>query len=340
MTALRVSLGACLIANLLFSVQPATAEVYPLIVKGKVTMPDGSPPPFTVGIERVCSDLQGSAPGPITDKKGEYLWRMDVDPLRTRSCIIRATHSGYTSSTVDISGLNGYTSTTTTLDTIVISGHAADPYAIVSSDSNVPSRAASSWKAAMKALDTSNLPEAATQMQAAVQAAPKFAVGWHGLGVVLEKQQKLTEARDAYAHAIEADPKMLAPYMTLTRLCLKTKDWQSAAKNADALIKADSKKTYPEIYLHQAVARFGLKDLDGAAASVQEALQRKITRAEYVLGKILEAKGDAAGAREHISKYLELDKNTPDAALIRAQMENVGKPEAARAEPELLELLF
>jgi tetratricopeptide (TPR) repeat protein len=123
-------------------------------------------------------------------------------------------------------------------------------------------------------------------------------------------------------------------------LCLKTKDWTGAAKAADALIKADPKKTYPEIYLHQAVARYALKDLDGAAASVQEAIQRKIPRAEYVFGRILEAKGDAAGAREHISKYLELDKNTPDAELIRAHLQNVGKPDAAGPEPELLELLF
>ena len=58
-----------------------------------------------------------------------------------------------------------------------------------------------------------------------------------------------------------------------------------------------------------------------------------------MLGRILEAKGDAAGAREHISKYLELDKNTPDAEMIRAHLENIGKPDAEGAEPDL-ELLF
>ena len=187
----------------------------------------------------------------------------------------------------------------------------------------------------MKALDTSNFSEAATQMQAAVAAAPKFAVGWHALGVVQERQQKLAEARVAYEHAIEADPKMFVAYITLARLCLKTKDWQGAAKASDMLIKADSKKTVPEIYLHQAVARYGLKDLDGAAVSAQEAIQRKIPRAEYVLGRILEAKGDAAGAREHMSKYLDMDKNAPDAELIRMHLQNVGKPDAAHDEPEL-----
>jgi hypothetical protein len=339
MVARSVFPGACLAASLLFSfsVQPVSAEVYPLIVKGKVTMPDGSPPPFTVGIERVCSDLQGSAPGPITDKKGEYTWRMDVDPLRTRACFIRATHTGYTSTTVDVSGLDGSTHTTTTLDTLVITnGRTVDPYAIISNDSNMPSRASAPWKAAMKALDNRNDAEAATQMQAAVAAAPKFAIGWHALGVVEEKQlQKLSEARDAYEHAIQADPKMLAPYLALARLCIKTKDWQCAAKSVDALIKLDTKKTVTEVYLHQAVARYGLKDLDGAAASAQQAIQLKFARAEYVLGRILEAKGDAAGAREHISKYLEMDKNTPDADVIQAHLQNIGKPEASALDADL-----
>ena len=336
----RAFLGIVVVAGFLLSMGPAAGEVYPLIIKGKVTMPDGSPPPFTVGIERVCSDLQGSAPGPITNKNGEYTWRMDVDPLRTRSCYIRATHAGYTSSTIDVSALNGYTSTTTTLDTIVITGQASDPYAIIAKESGIPGGASKPWKAAMKALDTSNYQEAASQMQAAVAAAPKFAIGWHALGVVDERLEKLTEAREAYQHAIDADPKMFAAYITLARLSIKMKNWDGAAKTSDSLIKADSKRSFPEIYLHQAVARYALKDLDGAAASAQEAMKARIPRAEYVYGRILEAKGDATGAREHISKYLEIAKNAPDAPLIRTRLENLGKSEPGISEPELLELPF
>jgi hypothetical protein len=72
-----------------------------------------------------------------------------------------------------------------------------------------------------------------------------------------------------------------------------------AYRTADALIKADPTRTYTETYLHRAVALNGLKDLDGALTSVKEALkldpQHKRLREEYVLGRILEAKGDAAG---------------------------------------------
>ena len=336
MVAVRAFLGTCLAASLLCCVQPLAAETYPLIIKGRVVMEDGSPPPFTAGIETLCSDFYGSAPGPTTDKKGEYLWRMDVDPLRSRSCVIRATHPGYVSSTIDISALNGYTNTVTTLEPLVLSTRIPDPYSIVSSESGIPSKASASWKAALKAMDAKNLPECAAQLQTAVAAAPKFAVGWHALGVVQENQQNYKEARDAYEHAIAADPKLYATYVTLARVSLKLKDWAGAAKAADSLIKVDSKKNYPEIYLHQAVARYQLKDLDGAAASVQDALKLKVARAEYVLGRILEAKGDAAGAREHMSKYLEMDKKASDADAIRKHIGNIGKPDPEEPELEVL----
>ena len=54
-----------------------------------------------------------------------------------------------------------------------------------------------------------------------------------------------------------------------------------------------------------------------------------------MLGRILEAKGDLNGAREHISKYLELDPNAADAGLIKANLQNIGKPDAVGATPDL-----
>lgn len=316
---------------------PASGDTYQLILQGKVMMADGSPPPKTVGIERICSDVQGSAPGPITDKKGSYLWRMEVDPLRTRACVLRARLAGYTSSEIDISGFNSYTNPV--LPPLVLTPREGDANTISVSDNEVPSKARPAWKAAMKALDTHNMPEAARQIQAAVAAVPKFAQGWNALGAILEKQNRMPEARDAFAHAVEADPKLLPSYVGLARTDIATKDWQDAAKTADALIKVDTNRVYTEIYLHQAVAKYQLKDLDGAAAAAQQMLaldpNRKKVRTEYVLGRILEAKGDLSGAREHMSSYLAMDPGAPDLAQVRAHFESLGKPEAASVDPDL-----
>jgi Tfp pilus assembly protein PilF len=332
----RLIPGVCLIAGLFCFVAPANADTYQLILKGKVTMQDGSPPPQSVGIERICSDSYGSAPGPLTDKKtGAYIWRMEVDPMLTRQCSLRATLKGYSSTEINISALNSYSDPN--LAPLVLTRSEGDPNTISLSNDNIPSKAAPAWRAAIKALDAQNLSEVAHQLQAAVQAAPKFVQGWSVLGQIEEKQDHFPAAKDAYQHAIEADPKGLAPYLGITRVCIKAKDWDGAAMAADAMIKADTKKTFPDIYVHQAVAKYWLKDLDGAKASAEKAIaEDKIHhRSEYVLGRILEAKGDSAGAIAHISKYLELDPNTADVEQVKAHLAALNKPGLTQVEPDL-----
>jgi tetratricopeptide (TPR) repeat protein len=260
---------------------------------------------------------------------------MEVDPMRTRVCRLEATLAGYSSSSVDISNLNGYTSTTFDLAPIVLRGRMTDPLTINNAEADVPSKARSAWKAAMKGVDAGDLTEAEKQLQAVVQAAPKFGRGWHTLGIVYQTLGKLPEAQQAYTSAIEADPKLIQSYAASARLAIKSKDWAGAAKTADAGVKADAKKTFPELLLHQAVARYGGKDLDGAEASAKEALQQKVTRAEFVLGRIAAAKSDLAGAREHVAKYLELEPGATDAEIIRAYLQVLGKPEGAGVDPDL-----
>ena len=335
------SFGAfCGLAPLLIGLCPVYADTYHVIVSGKVTMEDGSAPPFTVGIERVCSDLQGSAPGPITNKKGEFVWNMEMNPFLTRSCWIRATHEGFISTSLDISGINTTSHDTThTLPPLVISKKLPDPYSIIVASENIPFRARSSYDKAMKALDQPNYAEAASQLEASVQASPKFTEAWHALGVIDERLNKMAEARDAYEHAIKSNNKFVRVYITLARLCLKTKDWDCASKAAADGEKVDLKHLYPELYLHQAVAQYERKDLAAAEASVQEAIRldplHHLPREEYVLGRILEAKGDAGAAREHMNNYLKLDPAPPDLDLLKGHLENLGKPEAASVDPSL-----
>jgi tetratricopeptide (TPR) repeat protein len=315
------------------------ADTYQVILRGKVVMQDGSAPPTAAGVQRICSDAQSDVPGPITNKKGEFLWRMDVDNMLTRVCRLEATLPGYVSTSIDISNLSGIVNNSKDLPPLVLRAKGSDPRTISNSDSDVPGPARAPWKAAMKAVDVGDVPEATNQLKLVVAAAPKFARGWHSLGIAYETQLKTADARDAYAHATEADPKMVISWVTLSRMDVLAKDWQGAAKAADTAIKLDVKHLYPEVYLHQAVARYELKDLDAAEAAATQALQldakgRKF-RAEFVMGRILAAKGDAAGAKTHISKYLTLDPNPPDSDLIKGYLDALGKPEAAAINPEL-----
>src|SRR5262249_52815310 len=102
---------------------------------------------------------------------------------------------------------------------------------------------------------------------------------------------------------------------------------------------ADVKHVYPGIYLHQAVARYGMKDLAGAEMSAKEAIRldaaHKTPRAEYVLGRILEAKGDLDGAREHMNGYLKFEPTPRDVDLVKGHIQYLGKPEAPSVAPDL-----
>jgi hypothetical protein len=54
-----------------------------------------------------------------------------------------------------------------------------------------------------------------------------------------------------------------------------------------------------------------------------------------VLGRILEAKGDVAGAKQHMAKYMTLEPAPPDLDGVRAHIDNLGKQQTTEAEPEL-----
>ncbi len=338
MTRTKVLTAFCLAAGFL------RADFESIIVIGHVKMENGSPPPVIVSIQRECSDVYGDAPGPLTDKKGQWVWRLDLDPTRTRSCVFLAHHDGYTSTRIDASGLNeNHLDRTVNVPDIVLSPAIPDPYTIHTSGDDFPGKSKGPFLRAMKAIDAHQMPEAIKDLQAAVDGSPKFSDGWHALGVVYDKTGHKEEAKDAYMKAINADPKMLRAYVTLARVCLQLKDWQCAADTSERMTKIDRKHNYPEIYMHEAVARFELKDLAGAEQCADEMIRldptSKFPRIEYVLGRILEAKGDINGAREHMMKYLSLDAASKDKEQVQAYILALGKPEAGQVNPPDLEIL-
>src|SRR5947208_3215602 len=101
------------------SLNPAIAQGT-VVLRGKVMMSDGSPPPKVVGTVRTCTDNNGTAPGPLTDKHGVFVWTVQNDRFNTRRCFIEATLTGYRSTQVEISNLDPARSLTYDLEPIVL----------------------------------------------------------------------------------------------------------------------------------------------------------------------------------------------------------------------------
>ncbi len=299
-------------------------------------MEDGSPPNRSVGIELFCHDTGGQRVSQ-TDKKGFYLWTMEVDPLNSRACVLRTALTGFDSTVIDISAFNW--STDPNLPPLVMrhrdAGSSNGDINIFYED-GAPLAARTAWNNAEKLAQKNNWKAVERELRVAVQAAPKFTRGWYSLGVACSRQNEFAEARDAFQKVVELDPKSLDAYLPLARESISAKDWDTAEKAAAALIKLDSKLRYPEIYLHQAVARYRLKDLDGAESSARTGIRldrrREVPRIEFVLGVILELKHDYAGAREHMLQYLTLDSKAVDAEDVRSRLENLGRPQPSPRE--------
>src|SRR5579864_1035167 len=321
---------AGVVSGLLVLVPSAAANT--LLMRGKVVMEDGSPPNRSIGIERFCHDTGGYRETQ-TDKKGNYLWTMDINPLSDKACVLRGVLTGYESTVIDISAFTW--STDPNLPPLVLrvrEAGSSDESTNIFYQEGVPLAARTAWNNAQMLAQKKNWRAAERELRVAVQAAPKFTRGWYSLGVACSKQNEPAEARDAFLRVVELDPKSLEVYILLARESIAAKDWSAAENAAARLIKEDAKQRYPEIYLHQATARYYVKDLDGAESSARTGIRldrrREVPRTELALGVILEARHDYAGAREHLLQYLALDSTAADAAEVRTRIENLGRPQA------------
>ena len=315
-TSMRTS---AILAGLAITGSFVFADVF---MSGKVTMVDGSPPPSPVVIWRYCPGFSPVNEA-TTNKHGTYLWRM-LNNVEYK-CELRAVLAGYESNTIETWLDRLFFSTQ--LPTLVLRRKISQAEPEDDSSAKLPRGAAKSWDQGMKALTAQKWPEAERLFRATLQEVPKFAPAWNALGAACQYLHKVDDARDAYQHAIDVDPKLLIAYLHLTRLELAAQHWPEAIKAADALIKADPTHRYLEAYLDDVIARYATKDLDGAEATLNQALpldmRHEVPRLEYFMGAVLNEKGDKAGAAEHLKKYLELAPKADDVAVVTGHLDEL-----------------
>lgn len=248
----RFLAALAILAPALFLLRPANADV--ILFHGKVTMADGTPPVKSAGIEYACPGRPRQVVA-ITGKTGAYLWKYqgtafdsamsanDVtaaagaaaafmsDPSAMAfvggqsygtGCVLRAAISGFVSSTIDLS--DHQLAKNPQLPDLVLKRPSANEGLEIEGGPTVPRAAQKAWDRGMKALQTRNWDQAETQLQAAVTASPKFALGWSALALACHNQRKPKEARDALERAVELDPKTLSTRFRLMRAEMDVKD--------------------------------------------------------------------------------------------------------------------
>lgn len=333
-----------------------------MFLSGKVLLSDGTPPPDSVKIERVCGGRV--IPEAMTDRKGRFSFQLgqnssmlmdastsgpgrnspagmmgpgNAGGIRERdlfSCELRASLPGFRSDVVNLA--NRKFMDNPEVGTIILHrlGN-VEGLTISATTMAAPKNAKKAYDKGHEALNKNKLEDAQKHLEKAVEEYPKYAIAWYDLGLVHEKQKDTEAARKDFSQALAADPKFISPYEVLAQIAARDSKWQDVADITDKMIRLNP-VDFPRAYFLNSVAKLNLNKLDEAEKSAKELLlmdsRHQIPKAEHVMGVILAQKQDFPGAAAHMRKFIELAQPGSDVEVAKKQLADMEKSLAAREQ--------
>ena len=342
--------------------QPGTLDsARPIFLSGKVMLSDGTPPPESVMIERVCGSriIQEG----MTDRKGRFSFQLgqnsslfmdasssesprnmpggsrsspngNVTTTSLMNCELRAALPGFRSETVSLAMRRSMDNPD--VGTIVLRrlGN-VEGLTISATSLNAPKDAKKAFDKGHEALNKGKLEDARKNLEKAVEAYPKYAAAWYDMGLVDDREKNVEGARKAFGEAIAADSKFVSPYEGLAQIAARERKWEEVADVTDRIIRLN-RYDFPRAFFLNAIAKLNLKKLDEAEKSANELIamdtRHQFPRAEQVLGVVLAQKQDYPNAAVHIRRFIELAPDSPDAEGARKQLAELEKSLAAREQ--------
>jgi tetratricopeptide (TPR) repeat protein len=328
---------------------PAGFQPTPQFVNGKVLLDDGTPPPDTVVIERLCRGIAHTEGH--TDRKGAFGFELGhddlvqdagdfsnavvnpnavrissdpaADPNRPyRECELRANLPGYRSDVVSLA--NYRPDGDPNIGAIILHKMGDVEGRVISANTaGAPKNAAKEYEKGMDAVKRGKGDEAAKAFAKAAELHPAFAAAWFELGKLRAAQLQIDAAHKSFTTAVAAEPKFLSPYLELSQLAYRAKNWQELADISGQALKLDP-FDYPDLYYLNGLAHYGLKEMDAAEKSFRETEKLDTThhypKTHQYLAGILVTKKDLPAAAEELSNYVKYAPNAPDIAAMRRQL--------------------
>jgi len=335
-----------------------------IFISGKVVVEDGSALAQNVTIQRVCSGMARTVA--YTDSKGHFSFQwgdrnsmvtdaadagsgsrrsssggfgsaqsaggantLGADPFGSRmmNCELRAEMAGFTSDTVNL--FNRRTADNPDVGAIFLHRIAGVEGSSISVTSMMaPKDARKAYEHGLQSLLKNNPGEACKDFEKATAIYPKYADAWVNLGKLRIERQSIEPARAALRKALEADPKLVAPYVELGLLAARDAKWQESGQYLDRAVELDP-VDFPQAWYADAVANYNLMKYDAAEKSARTAVKldpRHVNpRSDYLLGLVLAEKKDYAGAVAELTAYLKLAPNAPDLAQVKDRIEQIEK---------------
>jgi cytochrome c-type biogenesis protein CcmH/NrfG len=196
-----------------------------------------------------------------------------------------------------------------------------------------PPDAREAYEKGEKAVDHKKFSEAEKELKKAVAGYADFAAAWSLLGEVHRQNANFAAAKDAYQHAIAADPKFINPYYGMAIVSVHEKNWNEVIKNTEEINKLNP-SLYPLALMYNAAANYYVGNIDAAEKSLMafESLDASHQQpdSELLLSNILLAKHDYTGAAKALESYLKLVPNAPNTAVIQKQIADLNQMSLAQ----------
>lgn len=332
----------------------------PLLLSGKVTLGDNTPPPGPVKIYMDCDGRR--EPVGYTSSKGTF--SVDLND-RNRMSFADASVGGSTTtfgqSQDSFGGMPGSMSSRGAglgrvnlfgcQLTAELGGYQAEPIqlgtrsvfdkpdvgtmilrrmdgvegtAVSFTTLSAPKNARKSYDKAFKEVQKKkpDLEKAEKELGKAVAEHPSFAMAWSLMGRVRMLRDNKDGARDAFEKAVAADAKYLDPYPELARMALVEERWDDAVQFSNQLLRLNPHAV--PAYYFSAVANFQMDRLVASKQAVmdlkEKGADKHFPQSHQILGMIEAKQGLYEEAAVAFRSYLELDPNGAAVPHIQRQL--------------------
>jgi Flp pilus assembly protein TadD len=342
------------------AVPDRSAAPRPIYLSGSVRLADGTSPPTSVLIERVCSNVV--RPEAYTNAKGDFSFMVGgqegaifadasvggsdplfqgpdsigpggqrgVNPRELTGCEIRANLPGFLSDSITLTFMTAMDDSEIGVIRLRQLGN-VEGFTFSITTASAPRDARNAYEKGLDHIKRRRWPDAEKELVKAVGIYPRYAIAWYELGRVYHQQKKLDDAKRAHSEAIRNDPKFISPYGQLALLAAVQEAWEDVVKYTSQMLRLNPFVT-PDIYFYSAVANYNLQDADLAEKHAREAARldrnRQIPKIYHLLGILLVQRQEYKEAAEHLQTYLKVSPNAPDSAAVKqmlAEIETAGE---------------
>lgn len=191
---------------------------------------------------------------------------------------------------------------------------------------SIPDRATHEFEEAQKCLARRDSDCAADHLSAAVKIAPQFVAAWNALGVIDYQTQRYRDAESNFRRALAADPEAYEPLVNLGGVLLNLERADEALAYNQQAVTHRPNDALANSQL--GLTWFGLHQYDLAEKFLKTAITldpAHFSHPQLALVEIYLHRGDRPAALEQLRDFLAHHPDSPQAAAIRRQIDELSK---------------